>query len=48
LAATLTGTARANSGVSTIVPADELKTLLDGPALQKLRDEAVKAHEAAK
>jgi hypothetical protein len=40
---TLKGTAKANSGISTIVPADEIRTLLDDPRLQKLRDDTVNA-----
>jgi hypothetical protein len=47
LTTTVTGTARANSGVSTIVPADELKALLDDPRLQQRRDDVVKAREGA-
>jgi hypothetical protein len=35
----LRGKGRANSGVSTIVPADEVRALLDDPRLQKLRDD---------
>lgn len=41
LTTTVQGTAKANSGVSTIVPADELKALLDSPSLKGLRDQAV-------
>lgn len=43
LAATLKGKASANSGISTIVPADELRALLDDPRLQKMRDDALNA-----
>jgi hypothetical protein len=43
LTATLKGKGAANSGISTIVPADEVQALLDDPRLQKLRDDAVKA-----
>jgi len=38
LTATVAGKALANSGVSTIVPADDLKALLDDPRLQRQRD----------
>jgi Trypsin-like peptidase domain len=41
LATTVTGTGKANSGVSTMVPADELKQLLDSAQLQGMRDEIV-------
>jgi len=41
VATTLTGRANANSGISTIVPADELKALLDSAELRRLRDEQV-------
>jgi hypothetical protein len=44
----LKGTARANSGISTIVPADELEELLNTPSQQKLRDEAVTVHGTQK
>jgi len=37
------GTAAGNSGISTIVPADELKALLDDPRLQAIRDAEIKA-----
>jgi len=43
LATTLTGTGRANSGISTIVPIDELKALLEDPRLRENRDLQVKA-----
>ncbi len=39
---TIRGTVAENSGVSTVVPAFELKALLDDPRLQALRDEIVK------
>jgi hypothetical protein len=42
LTATVAGKAYANSGVSTIVPADDLKSLLEGPQLQKIRDAAIR------
>ncbi len=42
LATTLQARGKVNSGVSTIVPADELKALLEDPRLQKLRDDEVK------
>jgi hypothetical protein len=48
LTATLKGTARANSGISTIVPADEIQDLLGDPRLQKIRDEAVTARSLQK
>jgi hypothetical protein len=48
LTTTLKGTARANSGISTIVPAHEIQELLDDPRLQKLRDDAVTARGAQK
>ncbi len=38
VAATLTGTLEQNSGIAMVVPADELKALLDTPALQAARD----------
>jgi len=38
VATTLTGTANANSGISIVVPADELKELIDSPELQEQRD----------
>jgi len=43
LTTTLKGTGKGNSGVSTIVPSDELRSLLDDPRLQELRDIVVKA-----
>jgi hypothetical protein len=41
VATTLSGKANANSGISMIVPADELKALLDSPELQGQRDAIV-------
>src|SRR6266480_1802927 len=38
VATTLTGTLEQNSGIAMVVPADELKALLDTPALQAVRD----------
>ncbi len=38
VATTLTGTVAANSGISLVVPVDELKTLLDSPELVQRRD----------
>ena len=38
VATTLEGKVAANSGISTVVPADELKAVLDSPELQKVRD----------
>ena len=43
LTTTLRGTAKANSGVSTIVPADDLKALLEDTRLQQVRDAEMKA-----
>jgi hypothetical protein len=43
LSTTLQGTERANSGISTIVPADEIRALLDDARLQRLRDDAVRS-----
>lgn len=43
LATAYAGTAKANSGISTIVPADELKALLDDPRLQQQRENELKA-----
>jgi hypothetical protein len=36
----ITGFGKANSGVATVVPADELKELLDSEDLRKLRDQS--------
>ena len=41
LSTTLTGTQKANSGISAIVPVDDLMTLLEDPRLQALRDDEV-------
>ena len=41
VATTLSGTVNANSGISVVVPADELKTLLDSPELRSLREAAI-------
>ena len=38
VATTLSGKANANSGISMVVPADDLKALLDSPELQAQRD----------
>jgi hypothetical protein len=38
VATTIEGTLRANSGIALVVPAYELKKLLDSPALQGMRD----------
>jgi hypothetical protein len=38
VATTLKGTLEQNSGIAMVVPVDELKTLLDSPALQTARD----------
>lgn len=48
LSTTLRGTGRANSGISTIVPSDELKALLEDPRLRRMRDDAVNAQAARK
>jgi hypothetical protein len=48
LSTTLTGTQRANSGISTIVPADNLKALLEDPRLQALRDGEVARQQLKK
>jgi len=48
LTTTLTGTQKANSGISTIVPADDLKALLEDPRLQALRDSAVAREQPKK
>jgi hypothetical protein len=47
LTTTMKGKVAGNSGVSTIVPAEELRALLDDPRLQKLRDDAVKVAAGA-
>jgi len=38
VATTLSGKVNANSGISVVVPADEIKTLLDSPELRTLRE----------
>jgi len=43
VAATLTGTLEQNSGIAMVVPADELKALLDSPVLQTSRDAQIAA-----
>lgn len=45
---TLKGKGAANSGVSTIVPADELRALLDDPRLRKLRDDRIAGEQNTK
>ena len=42
IATTLNGKLDANSGISLVVPAKELKALLDSPPLQTLRDSEAK------
>jgi hypothetical protein len=44
LTTTVTGSGKANGGVSTMVPADELKQLLDDAQLQRMRDDAIAQH----
>jgi hypothetical protein len=41
VASTLNGKLGANSGITTIVPVDELKKMLDGPDLSRQRDDVV-------
>jgi hypothetical protein len=48
LTTTLKGTGKGNSGVSTIVPSDEVKALLDDPRLQTIRDGEIKARQLQK
>ena len=48
VASTLTGTLEANSGIALVVPVDQLKSLLDSPALQAQRDAEVAAKKPAK
>jgi hypothetical protein len=43
IATTVMGKARANSGIAMIVPADEVKKLLDDPKLRAIREENVRA-----
>lgn len=45
--ASYAGTMDANSGVATVVPAQDLLDLLNGPSLTKLRDEQVEKIESA-
>ncbi len=46
-ATTFIGRIGANSGITTIVPADELKSLLDSPILANQRDQAAAAQKTA-
>jgi hypothetical protein len=46
IATTANGTFRGNSGIASVVPADDLKALLESPTLQALRDAEV-ARQAA-
>ncbi len=48
VATTLEGTTQGNSGISMIVPAFELRALLDSPVLQQQRDAVVAAFERTK
>jgi hypothetical protein len=48
VATTLEGTLHGNSGISIVVPAYELRTLLESPQLQSMRDDIVKNLENAK
>jgi hypothetical protein len=48
VATTLTGTLEQNSGIAMVVPADELKALLDTPALQAVRDAQFAAKKPGK
>lgn len=45
IATTVTGTLEQNSGIAMVVPVDELKTLLDAPALQAVRDAEANARK---
>jgi hypothetical protein len=47
VATTLNGEVTANSGISVVVPASEIKALLETPQIQKLRDEGVAAEKSA-
>ena len=47
VATTLRGKANANSGIAVVVPANELKKLVESPELQRQRD-AVVAQESTK
>jgi|SRR5882757_697726 len=44
IATTLRGTVAGNSGIATVVPVDELKALLDSPALTAVREAEVNAN----
>lgn len=48
VATTFTGRVKANSGISTVVPAWQVGALLDSPDLKKLRDDYVAARSAHK
>jgi len=48
VATTLTGTLEQNSGIAMVVPADELKALLDTPALQAARNAELAAKKPGK
>jgi len=48
IATTSTGKLEQNSGIAMIVPADELKSLLDSPELQAARAAAIAAKNAKK
>ena len=48
VSATLTGRLEENSGIAMVVPADELKALLDIPALQAARDAQIPAKQLTK
>ena len=48
MTSTLSITTSANSGIATIVPADDLKALLLDPRIQKLRDDYVKSQQIQK
>jgi hypothetical protein len=47
VAATLIGTVEGNSNVTAIVPADEIKAIIDSPELGHLRDQAVASSAAS-
>ncbi len=46
IATTIKGQQRANSGVALVVPADALRTLLDGPELKGMRELYFASHPA--
>jgi hypothetical protein len=46
IATTMKGTFAGNSGIATVVPIDELKAVLDSPALKAGRDAAVAAQHS--